>query len=433
MNPSIRRYLPVVAVVALLLVAVYFGQPDRMTGSAAGAGCAGGQGQFVAENEAGTVTKSAQDQVRAIINFDAAAFEAGEMASLDDLKTTVEELGVDALPALLEELRDTGCMTTNSAELVDLVQILGDQPDFDGQLYGVIADTLLDVATMSLANAGSDEREMSIAEHDGGKGDAPQMQAGLDTAGEPDEPQMQAKDAAEGGRTFDCAVDALDVVQGWAAGRVDTDDVLKKITGEIDELQPGSAAAVELVEMLAELAPSDDEWAAVFENMAIDQEMDKEARGLACDAAVDRDSDLPTMRNDVSLVTSPQAAVCLLEASISFEDDSYASWGLKNDDQSVRIAALGVFAEAGGDDDVNALLMHLFPAPASEPVGFDDSERGATVKAIIRVVAESETPVDELLAGALDISAQAADEVSQVWLNELASSISGWEIPEKSD
>jgi hypothetical protein len=124
MNPSIRRYLPVVAVVGLLLVAVYFGQPDRMTGSAAGAGCAGGQGELVTENEAGTVTKTALDSVRAIVNFDSAAAEAGEMASLDELKVTVEEMGIDAVPALLEELRDSGCMTTNSAELIDLVQFL---------------------------------------------------------------------------------------------------------------------------------------------------------------------------------------------------------------------------------------------------------------------------------------------------------------------
>lgn len=77
MNPSTRRYLPVIGVVALLLVAVYFGQPDRMTGSAAGAGCAGGQGQLVAENEAGAVTQAAYDSVRAVVKFNADAEEAG--------------------------------------------------------------------------------------------------------------------------------------------------------------------------------------------------------------------------------------------------------------------------------------------------------------------------------------------------------------------
>ena len=432
MNPSIRRYIPVVAIVALLLVAVYFGQPDRMTGSAAGAGCAGSQGQFVAENEAGTVTTSAQDSVRAVLRFDSTATDAGEITSLDDLKLVVEEMGADALPALLEELRDTGCMTTNSAELIDLVQVLGDQPDFDGQLYGVLADTLLEVATMALDNAGDGDSEMSIEALDGGKGDRAEMQADVADAGADSAPEMQAQDVAAGGRTFEggpaynCAADALEVVQIWAASKLDGNDFVKKLEQQIDGLEPGAKSALELVELLAELAPHDEDWARAFETMALDQEMDKDARGLACDAAVARESELTAMRDDLSLLTSPPAAVCLLEASVAFEDASVASWGLKHEEPTVRFAALSVFREIGGDDDVTLLLMHLFPALGEEPNGFEDSERGLTVKAIAAVVAESETNTNDLLSGAMDLSAQ-AQELGSIWLDQLAQAVGDWE------
>ena len=246
MNPSTRRYLPVIAVVALLLVAVYFGQPDRMTGSAAGAGCAGGEGQLVAENEAGAVSQAAYDSVRAVVKFNADAEEAGEMASLEDLKATVEDMGLAAVPALLEELRDTGCMTTNSAELIDLIQILGEQPDFDGELYGVIADTLLDVAVMSLDDASpNDGAEMTTELADGGEANEPEVQAVLDDAGN-DGTTMQAADAAnKGGRTFDCAIDALDVVREWSSAKTDADETLKKILEQIDEAGAGSKSVVE--------------------------------------------------------------------------------------------------------------------------------------------------------------------------------------------
>ncbi len=427
MNPSIRRYLPVVAVVGLLLVAVYFGQPDRMTGSAAGAGCAGGQGQFVTENEAGAVTKTALDSVRAIVNFDSAAAEAGEMASLDELKVTVEEMGIDAVPALLEELRDSGCMTTNSATLIDLVQILGDQPDFDGQLYGIISKTLLDVAVIALDDAGSrSEPTMTTELANTGKGDEPDMQAGLADAGESDEPTMQAADAAQGGRTFDCAVGALDVVQEWSSARTDSVETAKKVLEQIDSLAAGSKSSVELVELLAELAPSDEEWATIFENISVDQELDKDARGLACDAAVERESSLSVLRNDLSALTSPAAAVCLIEASPAFEDSSYAAWGLKHEEASVRLTALGVFSEIGGDSDVEMLLSHLFQSPGAEPRGFDDAERSATVKAIATVVSESETEAADLLIGAMDFSNQAA-ELGGTWLEILDRAVENWD------
>jgi hypothetical protein len=426
MNPSIRRYLPVVAVVGLLLVAVYFGQPDRMTGSAAGAGCAGGQGELVTENEAGTVTKTALDSVRAIVNFDSAAAEAGEMASLDELKVTVEEMGIDAVPALLEELRDSGCMTTNSAELIDLVQILGEQPDFDGELYGVISKTLLSVAVIALDDAGSRSEPTMTTELANTKGDEPDMQAGLADAGESDEPRMQAQDAAKGDRIFDCAVGALDVVQEWSSARTDARETAKKVLEQIDSLDAGSKSSVELVELLADVAPSDEEWAEIFENIAVDQELDKDARGLACDAAVERDSSLSVIRNDLSALTSPAAAVCLIEASPAFEDSSYATWGLKHEEATVRLTALGVLSEIGGDSEVEMLLSHLFHAPGSEPRGFDDAERSATVKAIATVVSESEKEPADLLIGAVDLSNQAA-ELGATWLEMLDRAVDDWE------
>lgn len=429
MNPSIRRYLPVVAVVSLLLVAVYFGQPDRMTGSATGAGCAGGQGELVTENEAGAVTKGAQDSIRAIINFDSAAAEAGEMASLEELKASVEEMGVDAVPALLEELRDSGCMTTNSATLIDLVQILGDQPEFDGEFYGIISKTLLSVAVMAIDDAGSSAEPTMTAgpANNDGKSDEPDMQAGLADAGESDGPTMQAADAAQGGRTFECAVGALDVVQEWATARKDDGGTAKRILDQVDTLDPGSKSAVELVELMAELAPSNEEWAAIFENLAVDQELDKDARGLACDAAVDRESSLSVLRDDLSALTAPPAAVCLIEASPAFEDSSYAAWGLKHDESGVRLASLGVFSEMGGDDDVELLLGHLFQAPGAEPSGFDDAERGATVKALATIVSGSETEAADLLQGAVDFSSQAA-ELGSTWLEMLDRAIEDWDV-----
>jgi hypothetical protein len=427
MNPSIRRYLPVVAGVGLLLVAVYFGQPDRMTGSAAGAGCAGGQGQLVTENEAGAVTKSALDSVRAIVSFDSAAAEAGEMASLDELKATVEEMGIDAVPALLEELRDSGCMTANSATLIDLVQILGEQPDFDGELYGVISDTLLDVAVMALDDASSrPEPAMTASLANDGKGDEPTMTATLANDGEGDEPTMEATDAAEGGRTFECAIDALDVVQGWSSAKTDSSELVKRILESMDSLSPGSKASVELVELLAELAPRDDEWSEIFENMAVDQELDKDARGLACDAAVERDSSLLVLRNDLSALTSPAAAVCLIEASTAFEDSSYAAWGLKHEEVNVRLASLGVLSQIGDDDDIEMLLTHLFTAPGTELRGFDDVERGAAIKAIAVIVSESDKEAAELLVGAIDFSTQAA-EIGATWLAALDQAVDNWE------
>jgi len=430
MNPSTRRYLPVIGVVALLLVAVYFGQPDRMTGSAAGAGCAGGQGQLVAENEAGAVTQAAYDSVRAVVKFNADAEEAGEMASLEDLKATVEDMGAAAVPALLEELRDTGCMTTNSAELVDLIQILGDQPDFDGELYGVIADTLLDVAVMSLDDAsGDDGAEMTAELANAGESDEPAVQAVLDDAGN-DGTTMQAADAAnKGDRTFECAIDALDVVREWSAAKTDADETLKKVLEQIAEAAPGSKSVVELVELLAELAPQDAEWADTFEGMAVDQEMDKDARGLACDAAVERESKLQVMRDDLSAVTSPAAAVCLIEESPSFEDASYAHWGIKSDESNVRLASITTFIEVGGDQDIERLLVHLFTAPQDEPRDFDDSERATTVKAITALVEESEVEGFDLLASAADLAE--ASESGAAWLEELDAALPNWEPSSK--
>jgi hypothetical protein len=426
MNPSTRRYLPVIGVVALLLVAVYFGQPDRMTGSAAGAGCAGGQGQLVAENEAGAVTQAAYDSVRAVVKFNADAEEAGEMASLEDLKATVEDMGTAAVPALLEELRDTGCMTTNSAELVDLIQILGDQPDFDGELYGVIADTLLEVAVMSLDDAsGNDGAEMTAELANAGESDEPEVQAVLDDAGN-DGTTMQTADAAnKGDRTFDCAIDALDVVREWSAAKTDADETLKKVLQQLADGPEGSKSAVELVELLAELAPQDSDWAATFEGIAIDQKMDKNARGLACDAAVERESKLQVMRDDLSSVNSPAAAICLIEESPSFEDASYAHWGIKSDESSVRLAAITTFIEVGGDQDIERLLIHLFTDIQDEPRDFDDSERAMTVKSITALVNESETEGFDLLASAADLAHAA--ELGAVWLEELDAALPNWE------
>jgi hypothetical protein len=426
MNPSTRRYLPVIGVVALLLVAVYFGQPDRMTGSAAGAGCAGGQGQLVAENEAGAVTQAAYDSVRAVVKFNADAEEAGEMASLEDLKATVEDMGTAAVPALLEELRDTGCMTTNSAELVDLIQILGDQPDFDGELYGVIADTLLEVAVMSLDDAsGNDGAEMTAELANAGESDEPEVQAVLDDAGN-DGTTMQTADAAnKGDRTFDCAIDALDVVREWSAAKTDADETLKKVLQQLADGPEGSKSAVELVELLAELAPQDSDWAATFEGIAIDQKMDKNARGLACDAAVERESKLQVMRDDLSSVNSPAAAICLIEESPSFEDASYAHWGIKSDESSVRLAAITTFIEVGGDQDIERLLIHLFTDIQDEPRDFDDSERAMTVKSITALVNESETEGFDLLASAAELAHAA--ESGAAWLEELDAALPNWE------
>jgi len=431
MNPSTRRYLPVIAVVALLLVAVYFGQPDRMTGSAAGAGCAGGQGQLVAENEAGAVTQAAYDSVRAVVKFNADAEEAGEMASLEDLKETVEDMGVSAVPALLEELRDSGCMTTNSAELVDLIQILGEQPDFDGELYGVIADTFLEIAVMSLDAASSNDGvEMTTELADSGEGDAPDVQAVLDDSGN-DGTVMQAADAADkGGRTFDCAIDALDVVREWSSAEIDADEILKKILVQMDSVEAGSKSAIELVELLAELAPRDSDWAATFEGMAIEQDMNKDARGLACDAAVERGSKLQVLRDDLGSVTSPAAAVCLIDESPSFEDSKVAHWGIKSDEAIVRLASIDAFVEFGDDQDIERLLIHLFTAPEDEPRDFDDSERAITVKAISALVTESESEGFDLLGSAADLAEQ-ANESGAIWLEALDAALPNWEPPSK--
>jgi hypothetical protein len=321
-------------------------------------------------------------------------------------------------------------MTTNSAELVDLIQILGDQPDFDGELYGVIADTLLDVAVVSLDDAsGDDGAEMTAELANAGELDEPAVQAVLDDAGN-DGTTMQAADAAnKGDRTFECAIDALDVVREWSAAKTDADETLKKVLEQIAEAAPGSKSVVELVELLSELAPQDAEWADTFEGMAVDQEMDKDARGLACDAAVERESKLQVMRDDLSAVTSPAAAVCLIEESPSFEDASYAHWGIKSDESSVRLASITTFIEVGGDQDIERLLVHLFTAPQDEPRDFDDSERAMTVKAITALVEESEVEGFDLLASAADLAE--VSESGAAWLEELDAALPNWEPSSK--
>ncbi|MBJ95980.1 MAG: hypothetical protein CMP23_16070 [Rickettsiales bacterium] len=441
MSPSIRRYLPIVAVVGLLLVAVYFGQPDRMTGSAAGSGCAGGQGQLITENEAGAVTKGAQDAVRAIIDFDVMAAEAGQTKSMDDLKGELEDMGTVAVPALLEELRDLGCLSANADELVDVVRILGDQPDFDGMIYPILADALLEAATMALDDAGEgNDREMvaglddagsssggvTIAENNAGE-EAVEVTAMEDTAGD-SEGSVKIKGSDGFGPAQECASEALDLISEWAGAEVDGEVVIKKLMAQIDDLAAGSKSAIELVELLDEVAPRDAEWAATFEAISLEQTMDKEARGLACDAAVARESELSEMRSDLSAVTSPFAAVCLVEASSSFEDTSVATWGLKSDEPDVRGAALTVLEEAGGVANVEDLLAHLFIAAGAEPRGYGEAERMSTVKTIASLIEASENEASELLVGAVDLASQAG-AVGEQWLGILDDSISSWEAP----
>ena len=135
------------------------------------------------------------------------------------------------------------------------------------------------------------------------------------------------------------------------------------------------------------------------------------------------------MRDDLSAVTSPAAAVCLIEESPSFEDASYAHWGIKSDESSVRLASIATFIEVGGDQDIERLLVHLFTAPQDEPRDFDDSERATTVKAITALVEESEVEGFDLLASAADLAE--ASESGAAWLEELDAALPNWEPSSK--
>jgi len=400
MNPSTRRYLPVVAVVALLLVAVYFGQPDRMTGSAVGAGCAGGQGELVAENELGAVESGPLNSVRDIVNFDEAT-GGGEMASLDDLKVTVEEFGGKALPALLEELRSSGCMDTNSAILIELVATIGELEEIDNETRTTISKTLVDIAV--------------IARNPTSEKDVPEMQA--------DEFQILQE------RQFGCSDDAFDLVQGWASStQSDMDDMIAHTQQSISELNDADPAGVPLVELLADIAPKDEEWGKIFEQMAANPNLHKDAQGTACEAAVEegRDSELAAVRDIFAEVTSPSVAVCVIEESVEWEDSQYAVLGLKNNEDSVRMSAIGAFGTVGGADDIDTLLAHLFSVPDPNGVSADESERNATVTVIAALVAASDTAAPDLLVGASDMAAAMGNDGAD-WLNVLDHAIPDWD------
>ena len=419
MNPSTRRYLPVVAIVALLLVAVYFGQPDRMTGSAAGAGCAGGQGQLATENELGVVEKDALDSVRAVANFDTSLYEAGEIASLEDLKANVEEFGASALPALLEEINSSQCMSASSAELIDLVQIIGEQEDFDNMIRTVVSKSLLQAAVYALDTAGSDDSEG-------------EMQAETHTAGVGDNkpaPEVQISEAGQKSSAA-CAERSLELVQGWAASsESDLDEMIAKVEEVLGSLEESDPSAIELVALLDELTSEDETWAKSFEKLATDQSVHKDARGLACEAAVARGSVLSSLREDVASITSPAVSVCLIESSVEWEDSvQFAAWGLKNQEESVRLAAITAYAEVGGSDDILGLLSHLFAENSSAEIGISvtDSERTATVATIAALVQAADAAASELLADAAGLAGALGGEGDE-WFAALDQAIPAWD------
>jgi hypothetical protein len=413
MNPSTRRYLPVVAVVALLLVAVYYGQPDRMTGSAAGAGCAAGEGQLVAENELGSVESGHMDAVRAVATFDTDAFDAGDSESLEDLKSAVEDLGGAALPALLEELNVYGCGPANAASVIDLVEFMGDLPEFDNEDRAVLVQALLDLAVVGF-DAGDDKQAPTI-----GTG----IEAGDDSKVERDVVMVNPLQE----RQFECAGRSLDLVQGWAAStKADLEVVLDKTEQLLAALDDGDPTAAELVELLAELAPEDEEWAKIFEQMAGDSGLHKDAQGTACDAAVQRGSELSSLRDDINSITSASVSVCLVEASIEWEDSSYADWALKNNEETVRLAAISAFADVGDVEDVASLLAHLFSVNDPSGISASESERYATIATIAGLVKDSDIDPAELLGVAFDL-ATAMGPDGQDWLAQLDQGVPDWE------
>jgi hypothetical protein len=351
------------------------------------------------------------DSVRAVATFDAAKHEAGEIASLEDLKASVEEFGGSALPALLEELNSYGCMSTNSAAVIDLVQIIGEQEQFDNQIRTVLSETLVNVAVAALDTAGSDgESGMQMAE---------------DTAGD-NKPDMQAVEVGQQPR-FDCAERAFDLVQGWAAStQSDLETILEKTQLAITDLNDADPAAIELVDLLSELAPEDDEWAKIFELMSSDSGLHKDAQGAACEAAVERGSELSTLREDLAAVTSPQVSVCVVESSVDWEDTEYATWGLKNNDESVRLAALATFNEIGGTDDIQGLLVHLFSVPDPNGVSASESERNKTLAVLADLVKESDMGAGELLANASDLANKLGPDGAD-WLAQLDQAIPDWD------
>jgi len=426
MNPSTRRYLPIVGVVVLLLVVLKFSNV-LPTGAASQAGCAGASGQLEgAENVLGTSTPDIVNSVRAVATFDLE--DAGQTASLEDLKTTIADAGQDALPALFDNLESDGfCMQAGATDVLDLIQIVGTQPDFKndhlgdelGGILGVISNKLVKVATYALNNAGADDpdTEMQEASHpiDENK----------------PEPEMQAVEAGtQQERNFDCAQKALEVVQGLAASeQADLDEILAKTNDELLDLDPASPAAMELVNLLAALAPEDEEWAKNFEGYAADSNIHKDAQGAACDAAVTRGSKLTMLRENMDQVTSPSVGVCLVEASGDWGDDTddetdYAAWGLKNSEEDVRLASIAAFGSTGGSNDVAVLLGHLFSEDDPNGISVTETERHATIAAIAALVKNSDDEAGELLAGAAALADKLGPEGAD-WYAQL-----GQVIPE---
>jgi len=356
------------------------------------------------------------DAVRAVANFDTDAFKAGDSESLEDLRLAVEELGGVALPALMEEITINGCGPVNAASVIELLEFVGELPEFDNQVRTVILSGLIEAAVVAF-DSGGDLQASPL----GDKADAPSPANDL-SAGElvDASPEQQ--------RQFECAGRSLDLVQGWAASsKAELEVILEKTEEALAALEDGDPTAGELVELLAELAPEDEEWAKTFEQMAANSGLHKDAQGTACEAAVERGSELSALREDINSVTSASVSVCVIEASIDWEDSSYADWGLKSNEESVRLAAISAFADVGDAEDISSLLTHLFSVHDPNGISASESERNATIAIIAGMVKDSETDPSELLIGALDL-ASAMGPDGQDWLAELDQGIPDWEV-----
>jgi len=343
MDPNLRRYFPALVVLLLVGVAVYMGQPDTLTGSAAGSGCAGASGQLpdAIVEVGGETDEGAAEAVMKLIAIDVNdTSKQGQVAALAEARQEVSEFGGVAVPAILDELQASGCNEAASGDLIDLLGDLGGMNQFAGQAQMKMALLLLDVS-ISAVEGEDAERQFRDPNSISDQEEADRMR---------------------------CAEEAGVVVTNWyASTKSDEDQAAAEaqslaidIMGRIKDLPAGDFTAHRLVQMLDGVAEISERWAKEFENLTMEGSLHAEARGAACSAAVSRKSDLSLVRESFKEIEEAPVLVCAIKASAQWGTDSYILHGLVAEDAKVRMASIVTAGKTGSLEHVAPLSEMLF-------------------------------------------------------------------------
>ena len=378
MDPNLRRYLPALVVLALVGVAVYMGQPDTLTGSAAGSGCAGATGQLPdAIVEVGTeADEGASEAVRTLVLIDVNdANKAGQVAALEEARQQVSEFGAAAVPAILDELQSSGCNEAASADLMDLLGDLGGMNQFAGQAQMKMALMLLDIAITAVD---SEEAERQFRDPN------------------------SVTDQEEADRVR-CAEEAGVVITNWYASTRGEDQaaddnsqaLAMDVMGRLKDLPAGDFRAVKLIQILDQLADLSERWAATFEGMTIEDLLHAGARGVACQAAVRRKSDLSAVLARFKEIEEAPVLVCAIKVASQSGNTNPALYSLVSEDVRVREAAIRSLGSVGGPEFLGKLTEMLFDTDVvnlETPEARDEEKREqvALVAAIGQIIARDD-------------------------------------------